>query len=423
MKAALNQLVDQILEATDKELVANKSVVDQIVYMLCDITAIELHPPIFIDDGATETGKGKAVSMVTAAQCAEEYMRTQVFLRGVYQAIQEQLESKPYIQLLYAGTGPFGLLVLPLLHRFSPDQIRLTLLDIHSESLAALSKVTELLEVGDYIESIECVDILQWPVSDLPQFDLIVSETMKAMLDQEPQVSIFSHLIPALKSDGQLIPQQIVIRSSLVSSDANGVLSIDIGEVFNLNKSTVQALYQGDDRCLSGHLLVPDYPDVSADLKFNTDIQVYNGHWLKENHCSLNLPRVIINASPKPNSVIEFAYCMQGYPGFDFNYDSKLSAFSLEGIPDYNELTDSGYPFMKSYWYQCQLIKNNIALSDMVLHYVFISAFDVESHRLIEAAYNSFNFEGFERFVLENMTAEEIVGGIEKIKNELWAAD
>ncbi|NRA56081.1 MAG: hypothetical protein HRU23_18230 [Gammaproteobacteria bacterium] len=65
--------------------------VDDLVQCLCDITMIELHPDVFLDLDATITPVGKAVSMITAAQCAQEHMRTQVFIRGVHQAIVEQL--------------------------------------------------------------------------------------------------------------------------------------------------------------------------------------------------------------------------------------------------------------------------------------------------------------------------------------------
>jgi len=119
MKIEFNHLIQHILDSKETDLTGNKAIVDQLVCLLCKVTNIDLHPLMFFDEDATITQKGKAVSMTTAAQCAEEYMRTQVFLRGVHQAIQDQLSQHKSIHILYAGTGPFGLLVLPLLHAFS----------------------------------------------------------------------------------------------------------------------------------------------------------------------------------------------------------------------------------------------------------------------------------------------------------------
>ncbi|WP_191602178.1 hypothetical protein [Marinomonas algicola] len=119
MKQAVNHLIDQIIQSSHQALNANKPCVDHLVSYFCDATKIDLHPDFFVDENATRTPKGKAVSMTTAAQCAEEFLRTQVFIRGVHQAIEDQLAQHQKVNLLYGGTGPFGLLVLPLLHRFS----------------------------------------------------------------------------------------------------------------------------------------------------------------------------------------------------------------------------------------------------------------------------------------------------------------
>ncbi len=78
-------------------------------------------------------------------------------MQGVYAAIQQKREDNHHqsIDVLYAGTGPFGMLLIPLL---DAAQVRVTLLDIHAESLAKLQRLIDFLEVGHFIVQAECVD-------------------------------------------------------------------------------------------------------------------------------------------------------------------------------------------------------------------------------------------------------------------------
>ncbi len=331
MKERLNNLVDTILVSPKAELTANKALIDELIDLLTQITNIELYPNHFLDEHGTVTSQGKAVSMITAAQCADEYMRTQVFLRGVYQAIKDQLQTQDVIHLLYAGTGPFGLLVLPLLHRFSPDQIRVTVLDIHLESLQALNQVAEALQVADFIEHQACTDILQWSLPQEPYYDLIVSETMKAMLAQEPQVSIFRHLQPALKTTGEFIPQSIDIELWLSCRPSLNQQDHFISKIFSLDRTTVAELAVGAsaESGISGVIPIADYPDVYSDTVFKTVIQVYQHECLAEKQCSLTLPQMLIDSVPAKNSEIHFSYQICDQPGFHFQIEKASGWFNV----------------------------------------------------------------------------------------------
>lgn len=368
MKITLEQLVDQILDAPTADLFKQKALVDQLVDCLCGLTELELHPDIFLDEDATVTAHGKAVSMITAAQCAEEFMRTQVFLRGVYQAICDQLQQQSTVNLLYAGTGPFGLLVIPLLYRFQSNQVRVTLLDIHEQSLTALTQVIKAFEVEDYIERIECVDILQWPLPSQPCFDLIVSETMKAMLEQEPQVAVFSHLVPALKETGCLIPESIQIKAWLSANKVHK--DIYLADIFTLNQDSALSINQGDKTCLKGQVPIPEYPSEYFDLKFTTDIQVYRQHWLKTGRCSLNIAKQIVHAQPKPGTKLKFNYKQGRYPEFQFDYVKQ--SYDLDCLlPASAELSARGIPFIKRMWQAGQLLHQGGELAKLVLEKEF----------------------------------------------------
>lgn len=110
MSNSITSLVIQLLACPNAG--EAKPVVDVLVKHLCNITGLDLHPALFRDEHATITAQGKAVSPTTAAQCAEDVQRTRIFMQGVYAAIQQKLQRHSYhpIEVLYAGTGPFGLL-------------------------------------------------------------------------------------------------------------------------------------------------------------------------------------------------------------------------------------------------------------------------------------------------------------------------
>ena len=49
--------------------------------------------------------------------CVDDIMRTRRFVRGVYHAMADMLNAREgKINLLYAGTGPFAMLVLPSIY-------------------------------------------------------------------------------------------------------------------------------------------------------------------------------------------------------------------------------------------------------------------------------------------------------------------
>lgn len=403
MQARLKQIVQYILNSSNSELNGNKPIIDQLVKILCDTTELDIHPEIFIDNKFSATARGKAVSMITAAQCAEEFMRTQVFLRGVHQALQEQLEHKEHIRVLYAGTGPFGLLLLPLLPLFSPEKISVTLLDIHQESLDALQKVQHLLNVNDHIERIDCVDILQWQPQPDQTFDIIISETMKAMLDHEPQVSIFAHLSPWLAKDGCLVPESIRIDAWLTQQNR----ATYFGNVFTLNHESALQLSRQTEPSIQQALTIPSYPiDASSNLKFTTDITVYRQHKLSENQCSLNLPYRIREANPKPNSTLNCFYEFGVHPKFKFEFE-RLASFTEQCLPSANNQDLLNLPYLNRIWHKHHQQRHNklpphIQQQEWALDIKVFDILKLGLERAIQSLYQSDNPDQWAHCILEH---------------------
>ena len=338
-----------------------KPIVDELVLRLCEITDLDLHPALFLDEHATITAQGKAVSPTTAAQCAEDVQRTRVFMQGVYAAIQQKLQQKnnQTIDVLYAGTGPFGLLLIPLLPLLDAAQVRVALLDIHAESLTKLQRLIDYLGVGDFILQSEQADACTWKTDQ--HFDLIISETMRQGLIQEPQVSIFSHLQQFLKSDGWLVPEIIRLDLWLSSGNSSAVSEcknpdVHLGSVFQLDKTTAIQLGNGDISCTHGNLSVPDYAAALRDLKLTTFIQVFGDHQLHENQSQLTLPLYERNARVLPNSLLRFRYEFGAYPQCVFGYE-KLPEPGDSLLPDSLEKNAQGIYHLPRLWHKIQLRK------------------------------------------------------------------
>ncbi|WP_331352172.1 phytanoyl-CoA dioxygenase family protein [Cellvibrio sp. UBA7671] len=363
MSNSIPLLVTQLLACTNAG--EAKPVVDALVKHLCEITGLDLHPALFLDEHATITEQGKAVSPTTAAQCAEDVQRTRIFMQGVYAALQQKLQQKNSqpIEVLYAGTGPFGLLLIPLLPLLDAAQVRVTLLDIHVESLTKLQQLIDFLGVGNFIVRAECADACAWQSEK--KFDVIISETMRQGLIQEPQVAIFSHLQQFLKEDGWLIPETIRLDLWLSTGVAPALgerkkPDVHLGRVFQLDKATAIQLGKGDNGCTHGNLWVPDYAGALKDLKLTTFIQVFGNYQLHENQSQLTLPLYERNARVQPNSLLRFRYEFGTYPQCVFAYE-QLPELAEYPLPDSLEKNVQGIYHLKRLWHKIQLRKQAVS--------------------------------------------------------------
>lgn len=344
--ARLQDIITHFLALPAEALSGNRQDICEMVDILVALTDIDLTPGSKLDY-ASSTDGGKAVSLVTAGRCALEYMRSQVFMRGCYQAICDQKTGTKPVEVLYGGTGPFGLLIVPLLPLFSPSDIQVTLLDIHQSSLEYVQKLIDVLGVQDRIRAIECVDILKWPVPDA-RYDVIVSETMTARLHAEPQVAIFAHLVKGLKPDGALVPQSVMIEGALVSQREQLADPLPIGCFFTLDRETATALNAGNMKSLKGRFPAPVQTTSSHHtLQITTDICVYDRHFLGMNQCSLNLPLRYDIADISQDSRFDIEYEMSATPKLVVRH---LAVPVVPESPVWSDESPSGLPVVPTLW-------------------------------------------------------------------------
>lgn len=255
---------------------------------------------------AVNNSSGKAIAPAWAAMCLFDIARTRQFVLGIRQAIQDQLQQGPGpVQLLDAGCGPYALLsLLPALY-FTPQQLQLSVLDIHEANIHSAKTLIDALQLNHHFAEIVCADALQyqWPQAQPPH--IIVTETMNRALSKEPQVAISLQLAKLLNDKGILIPQQIEV--SLVQVDkqlenAARFLQADettkpadyckkLAGIICLNKHTTKE--EIEKQPLAVVTIPADYDAARHRLELQTELRVYGECWLRSGESGVTMPIVV----------------------------------------------------------------------------------------------------------------------------------
>lgn len=294
-----------------------KQAVDEFYELLIDLTGIDGNNRKNQDDILLPNGK--AIGTLWAARCVREFMRTKRFVQGLHQAVVDAKVRFPgqRIRILYAGTGPFATLLLPLTTVFSSEEIACTLLEINPGSIAALHQVIARLELQDYVVQIVQCDATAYQPPNAPH--IVVTEVMQNALKKEPQVAVTLNLVPQLLPGGILIPQQVRVDAAFVRfSEKEGVMHTTPQPVFCLNKETRLQNVQ----CTVAVDLSEGRKKGCRQLALLTTIRVYGQVELTVNQCSLTIPSIVklyTSASQIPEQVF-FRYLMGKVPHFEY-YD------------------------------------------------------------------------------------------------------
>lgn len=163
---------------------------------------------------------GIALSTESAAGCLMDFGRTQVFLRGLRDAIKEAQKRFPgqKVRVLYAGTGPFGTLATPLTSQFSPDEVEFTALEIQEISIECLRKIIKAFGIENYFANVIKADATKYQHKG-PRPHIIVTETMNKALMWEPHAAITANLEPQMEENGIFVPEDVAISLFLSPSD------------------------------------------------------------------------------------------------------------------------------------------------------------------------------------------------------------
>lgn len=335
-------LVENLLAAPNGH--ENRDKVIKMAEMLHDVTGISVEDDISVSRDKV-LGSGVAICPVKAAKCLLEVVRTQVFLKAIYKAIADRTESKKTIHILYAGTGPYGTILLPLLPFFKEHNIKVQCLDIHEDNVVALRKVADWLEITGDTFNIELADATQWR-SNGQLFDLIISETMNTFLHREPQVRIFANLSQYLAEDGDLIPQEIRTSAEIRPVTVDGPTSISCA-LLVLNAESSEQIRKGNTSCFFHELTLPDSKKIYQNIDLNTDIQVYDEHVLGLNDCSLNLQKSKSSITSGEGQTVAFEYVLNDDPYWKIDVPNLFETLPVSAIEKKSSI---GLYYLQRFW-------------------------------------------------------------------------
>lgn len=260
---------------------------------------------------------GKAVSVQTAARCLREHLRSARFLRGVEAAVREAQRRFPgeRIRLLEAGCGPFGLLALPLATRFTPDELGFVLLDYHTRSLEVVRQLTALLDLTPYLIDTVQADATHWQCPPSLRPHVLVSETMKESLQDEPQAAIVANLAPQIMPDGIMVPESIRVDAGLFrqSDPLDGATRswIELGPLLDLTQENAAEAYPVNE------LTIPDPVPEKHQLVTRTSIGLFGDIRLEPYECSLTLDVPVRELRwPQGGERLVAQYALEPQPGF-----------------------------------------------------------------------------------------------------------
>jgi hypothetical protein len=210
----INTISDTILDETSSAEDLREAL-DAFALMCSEVTNIQPDPGFdaWAEDSLLENGV--AINPQAAAHCVLDYERSVIFIRGAYAAINELRERFPdtALEILYAGCGPFATLLLPLLGKFAPGDLKLYLLDFHQRSLDSVKCL--LIHFGLCAHAADTVRGDACNYKHPAKLHLVVAETMQKSLEQEPQFAVTANLAPQLLPGGVFIPQRIDVTLCL----------------------------------------------------------------------------------------------------------------------------------------------------------------------------------------------------------------
>ena len=334
---ALTQIADTLYKS-DNTFIDLYNSCQNYKSVLLDITEFALQQQD--NDNDIFTDSGRAIGTEWAIRCVEDIMRTYKYCNGLYKAVFDasKAQQEP-VRILYAGPGPFATLVLPLITRFTPQQIQFDMLEINPESAALLKKVIAHFDAGDYINEFEITDATTYKVPEPEGVNILVSETMQAALYHEPQVTICYNLLPQLPAEAVMIPKEISLslyagnddkrQQHKTTLDGPGVVfHDDLGHLFTLSKEEIQANHEkinamgSEARFEPVELQLPDDTHRKYhNLMIATSIIIYDEETeIKLEESGLTALRQLQPLNPMMQTVkaLRATYMSGEFPGLDF---------------------------------------------------------------------------------------------------------
>lgn len=286
--------------------------------MLCRVAGQEA---VLQAVGDSRLSNGLALSTAGAAACVQDSLRTAMFVRGVHAAVVEARRRFPgtCIEVVYAGSGPFATLVLPLMAVSSPDEVQFTLIDVHAESIRCVSTILSHFGFTPFVRRTVVGDATEYEHPPELPLHIVLSETLQQALAVEPQVAVTRQLAPQLTAGGFLIPQEVTV--DLVLEDPEALIGaerqsprVSVGRVLTLDKSAGE-MYESGGLISLVELKVPRAPERAVPA-YVTQIVVFRALRLTERDSGLTCPLPISELHGlREGEQVAFHYLLGRKPG------------------------------------------------------------------------------------------------------------
>ncbi|MEP3654955.1 MAG: hypothetical protein ABJO36_08665 [Litorimonas sp.] len=268
-----------------------------------------------IETDETRTAQGLAISPTMAAMCTDDFVRTITYLRGLNAAIRDlrRDNAKNPLRVLYAGTGPYAVLAIPLMTVWSSDEVVFEILDIHDTSIEAVKTIVQNLDLGSHVSAYHCIDAMEYTPHPDNFPDIIIAEVMLAGLENEPQVAVTRSLTKKMP-DALFLPESIEVSAYTEDPDH------DLGTVFKFDKSMFGMAANDANMLPASTLKIPEKPSStqehqrpSTHIFLQTRVQVYGTHTLEKNDSGLTVPQ-LFNCDFEYGKPLKIAYQMGENP-------------------------------------------------------------------------------------------------------------
>lgn len=328
------QTLATVLRKDETDFLELKMVLSQFKDLVTHLADVDLE-----SEAARENlhfDNGKAIGTTWAAACIDDLVRTKVFIKGLFKAIEAVKKQKTHhIHLLYAGCGPFATLILPIMAVYTPQEIQFTLIEINPISAESAKRLLHKLGFSEYIKKIEIADATKYQIDADAKFDIILSETMQRGLIKEQQVPIVANIMQQIKYDTLLIPEKINVVLALLNMSKyhqegeqikEESYIFRLGELLELSAANIMAVMATAER-QGTKLLFPAQTfqvlksqiQLFPQLVILTDIQVFGEEKIYFNQSGLTIPMNLKRFDvPMQDCSVKIAYKIDDVPGFEF---------------------------------------------------------------------------------------------------------
>lgn len=278
---------------------------------------------------------GMSLGTSWAAMCIKDIIRTKKFIKGILEAVETVKDTKTGpVNILYAGTGPFATLLLPVLATYTPKEVQCVLLEINTKSFLMMQRLIENFGFKAHVKQFANEDATAYAIPADHDIDILVSETMQRALEHEQQVPIMMHLVPQLKPNAFIIPECVSLELGLMDigqflsqrASAHEESYHKLGIFYELSKDHILKWFS-EHKKLEEVYHFPEatfkIPNKSAskfrELVVRTEITVFDDTEILINESGLTTP-LILDDLPKATEdlCVKIHYKVDKKPGLEY---------------------------------------------------------------------------------------------------------